>query len=1345
MKKNNRLNKVYENCIQKFEVWRKITSSLLVFVLLAQTSSPVFAALKLRSDIATLEETLTRSVKYRSTANTATLYDGLLAPEINTIFDGFDYFYQQATARYVKQFEGYKLVPIAGDITIFIPVAPAKPLFIGTPYIEREVIRLQLNQIINRSMLINGKGLTYNTMVKGLYNNALEFMGQKNIKFGQALTEAQIKGLSKSIIWPEKVHLSTGKAVVIPYVYLSQKDIHFNRVTRTTLSVIDGSITSNNFIMDGTNVIFARDGLIKVEESFSNTNGYVKALGDLTIMGRDISNLSGTISGHNVNLIASSITNKTLVTRLDYEHGFSEQAGKIATINAIDTLNLNSAGDILIAGGELNSQGTLSLNAGNSVYLLPTEVREEHEEHAQSGKNWSESSSSLINLPTKLSAIDIVSIVAANEIVAQGAIIESQGMIEMLAGMGITIIPAEDIRTGSKSYESSTSGVFGSDESMSEEFQKSEIVRSLLKAGNSLNITTKMGDITLQAVAVDSKGIAKIVAENGSIDIQLAKMLDQYSYEESYEGSLSFRYQGHGHYREVAYYSEFIAEGGLILEAHNGVRVEYTGAGKSIDEVINELSTSPELAWLAEVRNHPDANFEEIKLQVEEWSYDNAGLTPAAQALMAVIMTLATGPGGLAAAIGVNISNVVISAAVSAGINALTTQAASSLLANGFDIKETFSDLASKETFISLATSMVTAGVLAELDVSFFGAVEKGINATIPEGVINNLTTQAVNSIYHTVVEVNIASLMNGEGFTSIDDFDKVVLNAFAMSAINMLGKELANKIHEANIDTDANPIPSLDTASKYIAHAALGCGLAGLTSVATGSNSSENSKACLSGAGGGVLGEYIAEQYRAEIEAKAAQAKLFVEGELATAAALKNGPYANWSKKQQAEYTERVKGELIKLNDQGIDIARLGAGLIVFIAGGDVDSAIKAGGNAAENNALFLIPLIIKAFALASWASTAYTVYATIDKIIDILNGKDANINVEDALIDLAVTLAVDLSVKKLKTLKIDELFTVVTDRLDDLGMSGLSYDMAGVGKGFDLDGNPNGHVPSSPKRDIDGAPIKVVYKKADLEAHAAHLKVAPSTSLNPEEVGSMLASGKVYNPSTQSWGLPPGIKRTELKADKNKITTTPETLKLEGNDYILDGKRNTPKQLEIARAYYKNLADKELDTEKASFYRHKMGLASEQLGNAATDAYAKHSKLLPSNRIDATLPNYKGKNNQFDDIYEQDGKLIIFEAKGTSAATPKLSGQIDPDNNKIRHMQGSRRYTELVIDKMEKHSKTLTGDKQLQLQGTVAKLRNHLDNNTLEYKMVIQNIDKKTGDLGPVTIKDYDQKLLP
>jgi hypothetical protein len=55
------------------------------------------------------------------------------------------------------------------------------------------------------------------------------------------------------------------------------------------------------------------------------------------------------------------------------------------------------------------------------------------------------------------------------------------------------------------------------------------------------------------------------------------------------------------------------------------------------------------------------------------------------------------------------------------------------------------------------------------------------------------------------------------------------------------------------------------------------------------------------------------------------------------------------------------------------VDIARLSAGLAAFAAGAEVDAAANAGGNAAENNALVTLPVLISAALVGAEALDKY------------------------------------------------------------------------------------------------------------------------------------------------------------------------------------------------------------------------------------------------------------------------------------------------------------------------------------------------------------------------------------
>ena len=104
----------------------------------------------------------------------------------------------------------------------------------------------------------------------------------------------------------------------------------------------------------------------------------------------------------------------------------------------------------------------------------------------------------------------------------------------------------------------------------------------------------------------------------------------------------------------------------------------------------------------------------------------------------------------------------------------------------------------------------------------------------------------------------------------------------------------------------------------------------------------------CGTGAVGGVAGEFIGEQIREEIKE-----------------ALKTGNIS-------AE-------DLARWNSQGVDLARLGGGISAFLLGGNSESfqtGAMTGGNAAENNALMIIPIVIVLLEVADKALTAKEAY---------------------------------------------------------------------------------------------------------------------------------------------------------------------------------------------------------------------------------------------------------------------------------------------------------------------------------------------------------------------------------
>lgn len=1305
--------------------WQKVTSSLLTAVLLTQISLPVFASVKASVTFSEIQEAVTSSERYElQTTVRDYLYSGRLEAIELGIFDGFTYFFNV-------------LKESRPDITI-----DSLPARFGSPQVERGVIKDQLTQILNKAWISAPGYSSYNEQTKNLYHNAALFAQSKGLKIGQPLTHSQINQLSTDIVWPE-VRKINGRDFLVPFVYLSKETIKSQRLIESIFSMNTAYIQANNFVLNGAHIEFKREALIDIKNDFINTQGKIAGRKFTIRTGRELQNLSGTISGDDVTLIAGRLTNDTLVTRTDFGHGYSETFRDVGTISSIGDLNIHTAGDLISHGGQFSAQGDLQIQSNGNIILVPQVARSEREE---SGKHWSDSESSLVNLQTSLSAIDTLSLIAGGEVFLQGAALESQGLLEIIAGHGITLKSAADLKSFSKKFEAKSSGVFGTKVSQSESKSEAEIVRTLLKAGQSLLLSTRQGNVLLEAVTVDSKGLSHIIAENGSIDFELAKLLETYSYSSSYEGSLSYRHKGNGYQREVAYYSEFINSGGLLLDAATGVRIEVATGTNDLNQTLSDLAVNPDLAWMLDIRNDPqyrDVDWESIELVMEQWDYDESGLSPAAMSILAVAMAVAMGPGGLAlagtgAGATITVSNAVLAAAINAGFSSIVVQASGSLLGNGFDVKDTLSQLGSKESLKSLATSMVVAGVLSGLNDSLFTEGSTGASTLEDLTSINiaadSWQAQAVQAVFKTTVSSGLTAVINGQNLT---EFGDSFIQSIAMTSVSLIGEKLANEISEL-ADTTNGKQPDIGTAAQYIAHAALGCGLGGATASIQGGNSDTNRNGCASGAAGGVIGEYVATQYKNDIIELENDTQVIAE-KLVNKVVDANGSDIS---------PQELKQALQDLRTRGVDISRLAAGLAIFAAGGNVDIATDAAGNAAANNALLLV-LLASPEALAlftatftAWSATQFVMSLpeAHDKAAEIyrmytLGDANEQEQAKQAMIDLAIDLGIDTATSIViggvavkvanKTVFKDASFEEIADYLavqfnrqdhhavgdvfknigDKVKYKDAQYDYYKEGgghedyatwsKNYDSD---NYHSLKEPSKAIQDS---LDRGDVDYSAYERYKESYPNTSITPERFAVQYKKGFTLGEKghwrsrdTRQKNVPDA---PEYKAKKTALVDPNDHSAFMDREVQLpNGKTARVEELIRTRAdlfkEIKALESQSLDgnRDRISAMRAEGRNLSETLGLARLE-HNLHNEFVSVKRLAFETPG-GAQHGQFDGLYEvtdKNGmtKLISGEAKGglrpqyrTRQVGKDARGQI------IDAQQGSPAYHNSIWDNMKK-----------------------------------------------------------
>ena len=971
---------------QSLPLWRRFVGYFSSAILLLQILVPGIASANAALTNQEIQYDLNNDPQFERQANGQFNVTPYIS--VSQAYSTTNHFYQRLANHYKAGLIGPTYVPImVGDITTIIPTYE-KPLSVGTAFVEARYVRQQMVRLLNRH-LINADLSAYANEAKQLvtlYNNAFNFIKtQSGLKYGQPLSHSR-EDAPVNMIWPEK-RLINGKTFVVPIVYLTAETIAERRVVDQTIE-FNGLASFRSVDINGTTTLrFGRQGMLQAAENITNNGGRIVGSGSLTLAaGGTFANLSGVVQAQdNLTVIAQRIENRTLVHRYDVGNTRHERFGEIANISSVNgDVTFRSYGDIVLQGANVSAGGGIRFRADGSIYV-GTQRIVNSTEGARDG--WREfSSSSIRHLQSHLSAEDTIQFIAGNEIVIDAAeIVSDKGHIELLANLGITVQDQQNVTQYARK------GKFGST-SKEESAYRTVAMRALLDAGKGITIHSELGDITLKAADITSQDGANVTASNGQVNLLVTKENDHYSYSSVKESLFTTTTISRGRDIENVVHTTIV--GGLKVDALKGLNVEYEGKfdedGNALDleAQIDELSKMPGLEWMADAREAFKVNsqWDQVISHHKEWNEKNRSLSPAFAAVVAIAVTILTQDySGKFAVWLVNSSTGVLGSAVTAGAASFMSQA-SLALANGLvsgKPVEAMQDFASSDTLRSLAVAMVTAGAMEAVGDFDFFKVAKGADLSLKQQVVQAVTEATVNA--------SVSSLVLDGDF---DNFSESFVQSLGKHAINTLGKHMAKTIGDA---FDVEGAKSMQTALKYISHAASGCVLGTANDGLVNDKQTEAGKACAIGAGGAVIGELIATQYRDSEEIKEAQKATdeLIEGHGEELKSARERLRKLNPDKTDAEVNQMLLEELNSLQEvrvqtrnmeelaqRGVDLARFGSALGAFAAGASaagVNSAADIGEITAENNGFWLV------FAVPA-ILTAIDVYLTGQDIIEIV-----------------------------------------------------------------------------------------------------------------------------------------------------------------------------------------------------------------------------------------------------------------------------------------------------------------------------------------------------------------------
>ncbi|WP_460158148.1 two-partner secretion domain-containing protein [Pseudomonas sp. S3_C06] len=610
-------------------------------------------------------------------------------------------------------------------------------------------------------------------MFKYLMNNAIASKDALNLSVGVGLTSQQVAALTHDIVWLEEHEVNGEKVLVpVVYLAQANGRlgptgalIAGNDVTLIAGENLDnvGTLKATNNLLATAGKDLVNSGLIEAGNRLDllATNDIVNKSGGI-ITGRDVS--LTTLKGDVLN--TRTITTSANATRFGIQmHDYADNA---ARIEASNNLTVKAAQDINILGGVMQSGRDMVLNAARDLNISSVQVSNSVYQDAKhnssdvtqlgaeidAGGDFKADAKRDINvIASQIDAKRDVTMKAVGDIVITSAAdeehslsknkkvtrqedhvsqvmsgISAGGDVKLDAGNDLSVISSR-VTAGDEAYlaagdkleilalqdsdyslyDKKKKGSFGKLQTKRDEVTKNTHIGSEISAGGDLTLKSK-GDQLYQVAELES-GKNIILDSGGSITFEGVKDLHQESHEKTNNNAAWVSSKGKGNTDETLRQTHMTAGGIITIKAVEGLKIDIKDVNQqSVSQTIDTMvKADPQLAWLKDAETRGDVDWRLVKEIHESFKYDNSGLGPASQMIIAIVMAAVVGPAVLGALSGT------VGTAWAAGIAAVASGAATnasvSFINNGGNLGAVFADVTSSDALQGYVISGLTAGL----------------------------------------------------------------------------------------------------------------------------------------------------------------------------------------------------------------------------------------------------------------------------------------------------------------------------------------------------------------------------------------------------------------------------------------------------------------------------------------------------------------------------------------------------------------------------------------------------------------------------------------------------------
>lgn len=687
-------------------------------------------------------------------------------------------------------------------------------------------------------------------LFKYLMNNAVASKDALNLSMGVSLTSQQVAALTHDIVWLEE-HEVNGEKVLVPVLYLAQvegrlgptgalvagKDVSLiagqnldnvgtlratNNLSATAGKNVVNSglieagnrldaLANNDVVNKAGGIIAGRDVSVTAitgdvvnertlttldsaargitHKEFANTAARIEATNDLNVSaGRDINNLGGALqsgrdmsleAARDVNLAAQQVSNSSYQSA---NHNSSDTTQLGATVSVGRDLSVEAGRDVNVIASDVEAKRDIAMDAGENL-TISSAADEEHS--LKKSKKVTRQEDHVSQVMSGVTAGGDVALSAGQNLAVISSRITAGDEAYLVAGDRLDILAAQD--TDYSLYDMKKKGSFGSLKTRHDEVTKNTYIGSEITTGGNLTLSSG-GDQRYQVAKLDS-GKDIVIDSGGSILFEGVKDLHDESHTKSNNDAFWTSSKGKGNTDETFRQTQMIAKGSITIKAVDGLKIDLKQVDQqTVTQAIDAMvQADPQLAWLKQAEARGDVDWRLVKEIHESFKYENSGLGPASQIIIAIVMAAIVGPAALSAL------SASMGTAWAAGLAAVAsgaaTNATTSFINNGGNLGAVFQDVTSSEALKGYVISGVTAGVTAGV---FDGIVK---TTTTPTGkVIADLSNLegigrfGANQVLQGGTSALLGKALGQEG--SVSDVLKTALfNTLAAASFNAVGQ----------------------------------------------------------------------------------------------------------------------------------------------------------------------------------------------------------------------------------------------------------------------------------------------------------------------------------------------------------------------------------------------------------------------------------------------------------------------------------------------------------------------------------------------------------------------------